>query len=183
MTTFIFLSLSKKKKMDENFPQTNNFGANFYRQPLENANYYSNVCYSNTVNKRDEDDEEERISLSSTKQISFELRQPSFISLTGLVITKGGEEIGSSTNQDSLSTLDMINLQNNDGQFENPILVIENTDYINANKYPDQRQNSFDHFHIPQKKATNFSEVQTLTAQRLRSRNMEFWKQIGYFPN
>ena len=130
--------------------QTNNLGVNLARQPLENAAYVSNVCFTNTKGKVEDEEEEERISLSSTKQISFELRQPSFLSLTGLVITKGGEEIGASMSQESLSTLDMINIQNNDGQFGNPILVIENTDYINVNKYPDQRQSSFDHFHIPQ---------------------------------
>ena len=154
----------------------------FYNGYMKNTNTFLNNTAHYAFETNSDEEEEERISLSASKQISFGLRQPSFISLTGQVITKGGEEIGSSTSQETLSTLDLINIQNNNGKFENPILVIENADCINVDNYPDQRQNSYDHFNLPEKRPTNFAEVQALTAQRLRSRNQDLWRQIGYFP-
>ena len=117
-----------------------------------------------------------------SKNIAFGYRQPSFISLTGQVVTKAGEQLGDLSQQHSLSTLDLINIQYNEGQFTNPIIVVENDDSFDNEAYPAQRQIEKKEDHFQQKSLTDFNEVQKITAQRLCKRNEDFWQQIGYFP-
>lgn len=148
-----------------------------------NQQYEDGDENNNSLNNIDDNsDSEERIPLVCTKNIAFNYRQPSFISLTGQVVTKAGEQLGNLSQQHSLSTLDLINIHYNEGKFTNPIIVVENDDSIDNEAYPEQRQFEKREDNFQQKSLSDFNEVQKFTAQRLCKRNEEFWHQIGYFP-
>ena len=123
---------------------------------------------------------------SSNYRIGVDIRQPSFISLRGHIITKSGECLGDFSKEQEKTTLDQINIINNDGHFDNPIIVIDDDakELVADGKHHgfplSTKTYSTDHQNQTQPLPPHL--LQKRIQLQLYKRNAQFWEEIGYKP-
>ena len=150
---------------------------------------HHNEKFSHSLPLKDREQPLKFMRSASNYRIGVDIRQPSFISLRGQIVTKSGETIGQFSQDDEKTTLDQINLVNNNGQFDNPIIVIDDdSKEFCCNEQPLDLSKTLTKPFIENKNEnTNQPLPIGLFQKKLQShlykKHASFWKEIGYKPN
>ncbi|EAY13171.1 hypothetical protein TVAG_444550 [Trichomonas vaginalis G3] len=122
----------------------------------------------------------------SCYRIGTDIHQPSFLSLTNHLITKYGEEIGKKSADRDQQLLNQINIDDNHGKFENPIIVIDDNNKDRLNAYPCNNLSRSMPINLKAKPIQRYSAdetydvIQSKIAKQLCQRHKQIWERIGY---